>query len=155
VGIGQTSPLAKLDIAGTLKVDSLAGGGDVSVCRNSTFNTIATCSSSLRYKEKLAPYSFGLALINRLHPITFSWKSNGARDLGLSAEDVAEVEPLLVTHNDKGEIEGVKYDRLNVVLINSIKEQQQQIEKQQQQLEELKTEVVRLRAQVRRRGRRR
>jgi hypothetical protein len=53
---------------------------------------------------------------------------DGSRDLGLGAEDVAKVEPLLVTHNDKGEIEGVRYDRLDVVLINAIKQQQDQIE---------------------------
>jgi hypothetical protein len=128
VGVGQTSPLAKLDVAGTLKVDSLAGGGDQSLCRNSTFNTIATCSSSLRYKKEIAPYRPGLDLINRLHPIAFSWKTNGARDLGFGAEDVAKVEPLLVTHNDYGQIEGVRYDRLNVVLVNAIKQQQEQIE---------------------------
>ena len=45
----------------------------------------------------------------------------------LAAEDVAAVE-LLVTKNDKGEIEGVKYDRLTAVLINAIKEQQKEIE---------------------------
>lgn len=128
VGVGQSSPLAKLDVAGTLKVDSLAGGGDQSICRNSTFNTIATCSSSLRYKNQIVPYRTGLELINRLRPIAFSWKANGSRDLGLGAEDVARVEPLLVTHNDNGEIEGVRYDRLNVVLINAIKQQQEQID---------------------------
>ena len=45
------------------------------------------------------------------------------------AEEVAAVEPLLVTHNTRGEVEGVKYDRINVVLVNAIKEQQAQIDK--------------------------
>src|SRR5207247_5017581 len=96
--------------------------------RNSVFNTVATCSSRLRYKEQIAPYHAGLELINRLRPISFAWKAGGRRDLGLGAEEVAKVEPLLVTHNDQGEIEGVKYAQLNVVLINAIKEQQAQIE---------------------------
>ena len=39
-----------------------------------------------------------------------------------------------VTHNDDGTVEGVKYDHLNVVLINSVKEQQAQIEDQQKRL---------------------
>src|SRR5688500_126374 len=60
--------------------------------------------------------------------ITFNWKTTGARDLGLGAEDVAAVEPLLVIHNDQGQVEGVKYDRIGVILINAIKEQQAQIE---------------------------
>jgi len=78
---------------------------------------IAICNfSSLRYKKNLAPFRGGMEILNRLRPISFTWKANGSRDFGLGAEDVAKVEPLLVTHNDKGEIEGVKYDRLNVVL---------------------------------------
>ena len=80
------------------------------------------------YKQQIAPYSAGLDLINCLQPISFSWKADGKRDLGLGAEDVATVEPLLVTHNDQGAIEGVKYDHLNIVLINAIKQQQSQIE---------------------------
>jgi hypothetical protein len=139
VGIGTTSPTQKLSVNGSistslsvivgnlLSVNNLGTGGTVQLCRNSQL-LISTCSSSLRYKQQIAPFSGGLELIRLLHPISFTWKSNGTRDLGLGAEDVAKVEPLLVTHNDKGEIEGVKYDHLNVVLINAIKEQQRQIE---------------------------
>ena len=63
------------------------------------------------------------------------------RDLGLGAEDVAKVEPLLVTHNDKGEVEGVKYDRLSVAFVNAFKEQQAQIEAQQKEIAALKKVV--------------
>jgi hypothetical protein len=35
----------------------------------------------------------------------------GPHDLGFGTEDVALIEPLLVTYNAKGEVEGVKYDR--------------------------------------------
>jgi hypothetical protein len=52
-------------------------------------------------------------------------------DLGLGAEDVAAIESRLVTHNERGEVEGVKYDHLNVVLINAVKEQQARLEEQQ------------------------
>ena len=47
---------------------------------------------------------------------------------------MAATEPLLVTHNAKGEIEGVKYDRLGVVLIHAVKEQQSQIDRQEQKI---------------------
>jgi len=33
-------------------------------------------------------------------------------DVGFGAEDVAAIDPLFVTHNDKGDVEGVKYERL-------------------------------------------
>jgi len=90
----------------------------------------------LRYKTNLAAYRSGLSVINRLRPISFTWKDGGLRDLGFGAEDVEKVEPLLVTYNKQGQVEGVKYDRLNVVLVNAIKEQQEQIKRQQQQLDE-------------------
>ena len=62
-----------------------------------------------------------------MRPITFDWKSRPEHDLGLVAEEVRDVEPLLITRNDKGEVEGVKYEKLTVVLINAIKEQQKEI----------------------------
>ncbi len=64
-------------------------------------------------------------------------------DLGLVAEDVVAVEPLLTTVNEKGEIEGVKYDRVGVVLINAVREQQTQIEAQARQIGEQKALIRR------------
>src|SRR5262249_21473130 len=79
-------------------------------------------------------FNSGLSLINRLRPITFDWKTDGSHDLGFGAEDVAKVSELLVIRNDKGEVEGVKYDRISAVLVNAVKEQQAQITQQQEGL---------------------
>jgi hypothetical protein len=65
------------------------------------------------------------------------------RDLGFGAEDIAAIEPLLVTRNDKGEVEGVKYDRITAVLVNAVKEQQAQINRQQKEIASLKSLVCR------------
>jgi len=163
VGIGTTNPAAKLSVAGTmtvsgnsvfggqievnsLLVDNHAGGGITQTCWNGP--TIANCSSSLRYKTNVGKFGRGLELIQALAPITFNWKSNGMRDVGLAAEDVAKVEPLLVTYNEKGQVEGVKYDRIGVVLINAMKEQQQQIERQKTTIDDLEKEVHALKALV-------
>ncbi|MGQ0763826.1 MAG: hypothetical protein ACT4OT_17670, partial [Acidobacteriota bacterium] len=71
-------------------------------------------------------------------------KEGGMRDVGLGAEEVEQVAPLLIFRNDKGEIEGVKYNQLTAVLINAIKEQQKEID-------ELKGQVRQLRAAAHRR----
>jgi hypothetical protein len=158
VGVGTTSPGSTLEVKGqpsiagfrvinsmgltsfVVRDDLTVAIGQLSSSASSTHvcidgtSTLSFCTSSLRYKQQVAPYRAGLDLIRRLHPISFTWKSNGTRDLGLGAEDVAEVEPLLVTHNNAGEIQGVKYDQLNVVLINAIKEQQTQIDGQREQI---------------------
>jgi hypothetical protein len=141
VGIGTTAPSDKLHVDGIIRFDTLpAGAGMASpLCRHNTSHQITDCSaSSLRYKTNIAPFSAGLGVVNRLRPITFNWKASGEADFGLGAEEVAKVEPRLVTHNAKGEIEGVRYDRIAVVLLNAVKEQQHLIEQQQQQIEALK-----------------
>lgn len=117
-----------------LYVDTLPGGGGTDICIRTSDRVISQCSSSIRYKDNIASFSSGLSLVKRLRPVTFNWKSDGTLDLGLVAEEVAEIEPLLATFAD-GRVEGVKYDRLGVVLLNAVKEQQTQIEAQAKQIE--------------------
>jgi len=137
-------------VRGKLQVDMLGTGGNVQLCLNNS-NRLSPCSSSLRYKTDLLPFNGGLSLINRLQPISFTWKDGGIRDLGFGAEEVQKIEPLLVTYNAQGLVEGVKYDRISAVLVNALKEQQQQIARQQGQIEELtaiKADNAELRARL-------
>ncbi len=143
VGIGTTTPQNRLHVNGIIRVETLGSAGTTSLCRNAS-NQISTCSSSLRYKNSIEPYLDGFEIVNRLHPIAFIWKDGGMRDLGLGAEDVEKVEPLLVTYNEKGVAEGVKYDRIAVVLLNAIKEQQAQIERQEEKLGSLEARIEEL-----------
>jgi len=123
-----------------LYVDTLPGGGGTDICIRTSDRVISQCSSSIRYKDNVASFNSGLSLVNRLRPVTFNWKSDGSLDLGLVAEEVAKVEPLLATYKD-GRVEGVKYDRVGVILLNAVKEQQAQIEQQQKQIELLNSQV--------------
>lgn len=141
--LGRADGSDEVRMWGTFRLAKLGSAGSVSLCRNSFSFHISTCSSSLRYKTNIQPFIDGLALINRLRPITFDWKEGGMHDVGFGAEEVAAVEPLLVTLNDKGEVEGVKYDRISVALVNAVKEQQEQIKRQQNEIASLKRLVCR------------
>ena len=105
-------------------------------------NKLGTTTSSVRFKEDIKPMDNVSEALFALKPVTFRYKKEidtaGISQLGLVAEEVADVEPLLVTHTDEGAIEGVKYDRVTVALVNAVKEQQLQIESQQKQLDEQK-----------------
>ena len=133
INLGFNQSPDKLAVNGSVSL-LFQFGGNTSICKNDG-NQLSFCSSSLRYKRNIATWRTGLSLIDRLRPVTFDWKKSGDHDLGLVAEEVAKVEPLLVTHNDKGEIEGVKYDRVAVVLLNAVKEQQEQIKQQSEQIQ--------------------
>ncbi len=135
----------KLEAYGQIRfsLSSIGSGGTNHLCWNPSTSPIvlAECSSSIRYKKNINAFASSLSLISRLSPVSFNWKDGGMRDIGLVAEDVAAVEPLLITRNQKGEIEGVKYDRLGVVLINAVKEQQAQIARQEKLIESQQVQI--------------
>jgi hypothetical protein len=110
-----------LRVAGLVRVDSLGSSGTTTLCRNAN-NQISTCSSSARYKDHITDLDLGLAVVQRLRPVAYEWKSNHEADIGLVAEEVAALDPRLVTRNEAGEIEGVKYERLTAVLAAALQE---------------------------------
>jgi hypothetical protein len=123
-----------------VRVPGIGSEGVIGLCLNLDLQ-ISFCSSSLRYKTNIVPFVGGLDVVDRLRPIAFNWKGGGMSDVGLGAEEVAAIEPLLVTYNKEGEVEGVKYDRLTVVLLNAVKEQQVQNDKQNAQIEEQQRQI--------------
>lgn len=122
--------------SGVVTLGGVGIAGSTILCRN-TSNQISTCSSSARYKTNIAPLKMGLEVIEQLRPVTFDWKGSGEADLGLVAEEVNEISPLLTFYNEEGEIEGVKYDRISAVLVNAVQEQQDQIAALEARLAEL------------------
>jgi hypothetical protein len=61
-------------------------------------------SSDIRLKDHIVNFRRGeaLGLIAKLCPVHFDWKSNGAKDIGLIAQEVARVLPELVAKDEKG-----------------------------------------------------
>ncbi|MEP6902871.1 MAG: hypothetical protein ABJA66_14050 [Actinomycetota bacterium] len=70
------------------------------------------------------------------------------RDVGFAAEEVEQVEPLLATYNKDGQIEGVKYGQIATVLVNSVNEQQTQIEQLKEQIKLQKEQIEALKKLV-------
>ncbi len=137
----------KVRTNGYIAIEYLSTGGSTILCRNAS-NDIATCSSSLRYKNNVADLTLGLDAIARLRPVTFDWKDSGQADLGFVAEEVHQLTPLLTTLNAQGQIEGVKYDRITAVLVKGMQEQQAQIVSLQQQNETLQSQNAEQRSQI-------
>ncbi len=147
IALGRANGSDVVDVPGKLQIDTLATAGSTNLCLNSS-SRVGTCSSSLRYKTQVRPFLGGLSILNRLRPISFTWKEDGKRDLGLGAEEVERVEPLLTFRNKQGEIEGVKYNQLTAVLINAIKEQQQLLDTERQLLKQQRREIENLKQLV-------
>jgi len=125
---------------GYLGTNHLGVGGNTALCLNPNLQ-ISTCGSSRRYKAEFVPFVEGLDVVEHLSPVAFKWDADGTPDVGFGAEDVASINPLFVTFNKSGAVEGVKYDRLSVVFVNAFKEQQAQIRTQANQIEAQATKI--------------
>ena len=108
-------------------------------------NKIGTLVSSRRFKDEIKPMEKVSEAILALKPVTFRYKkeieSNGSIMFGLIAEDVEKVDPDLVTRNEKGEAETVRYEAVNAMLLNEFL-------KEHRTVQELKKEIAALTATV-------
>jgi hypothetical protein len=96
--------------------------------------------SSERFKTAIAPMGSDTAKLGQLRPVSFKLKSDatGTRQYGLIAEEVAKVYPELVIRDEKGRIDGVRYDELAPMLLNEIQQQERKIAEQSVEIRDLK-----------------
>jgi hypothetical protein len=141
-----------LRVAGTLRVDTLGTAAATTLCRNA-LNQISNCSSSARYKKDIGDLELSLDAALRLRAVGYRWKDTGAADVGFVAEEIATIDERLVTRDAKGQIEGVKYDRLTAVLANAVQELAARDSLVLEALGALKAENADLRAEQMRRDR--
>lgn len=137
----------RLRINGTLRVDTLGSSGLVSLCRNAAYQ-IATCSSSERYKEGIRDLELDSSVLMALRPVRYRWIDSQQEDIGLVAEEVAELIPELATYNEDGQVEGLKYDRLAAWLVAVVQQQESERQRIDQALSDLGEEMTETRALV-------
>jgi hypothetical protein len=107
---------------------------------------LGTTNSSRRYKEDIQDMGDASSGLMRLRPVTFRYQksfADGSKPIqyGLIAEEVAEVYPDLVAHSADGQIETVKYQVLDSMLLNEVQRQHGVIGSQQDQIQRLKDEL--------------
>jgi len=96
---------------------------------NSNVTVLGTLTenSSLRYKENIKTIEYGLDKVLQMRGVSYTKKDTGLKELGLIAEEVNEILPDVVLKNNEGEPDSVSYGRITAVLIEAIKDLQQQI----------------------------
>lgn len=109
-------------------------------------------TSSIKYKEEVNPLVLNYADVLKIEPVSFYYKQDlftaenielpRYLETGVIAEQVAEIGSLdyLVLYDDNGEIDGFKYDKLSVFLLEVCR-------KQEEAIEDLKARVSALEAQ--------
>jgi len=67
---------------------------------------------------------------------------------GLVAEDVEKVDPDLITRNEKGEAETVRYDAVNAMLLNEFLKEHKKVEQQAREIQEQRATISELRKEM-------
>jgi hypothetical protein len=121
--------------------------GGVPVLVNSN-GQLGVASSSRRYKEDIQDMGDASSDLLRLHPVTFHYKepyAGGSKstEYGLIAEEVEKVYPDLVVRSADGQIETVKYQVLDSMLLNEV---QKQAERNRLQAEENRQQARQIRS---------
>jgi len=97
--------------------------------------------SARPFKTDIGDMENASAGLLALRPVTFHYKREldkaGIPQFGLIAEEVAKVNPDLVTYDAKGELSTVRYEAVNAMLLNEFLKACRQIDAQQKQIDAL------------------
>ena len=140
--------VCRIDSSGGLEVATGALGVGVTPSGTSgridaSNDIVAYSSSDIRFKKNTTPISDALFKVQQIQGIEFDWipseEHHGyeGHDVGVIAQEVIKVLPEVVTTRESGYM-AVKYERMIPLLIEAIKEQQEQIDELKQQIKEIK-----------------
>jgi len=79
-------------------------------------------------KENITSLVDSINVVNRINPVSFTWKDNGNKAFGVIAQEIEEVLPELVSTNSEG-VKSVSYTQIIPFLVQVIQEQHKEIQK--------------------------
>lgn len=108
------------------------GPADMAV-RVGNDNKLGTVVSSRRFKHDIKPMDNASEAILALKPVTFQYNADATNTprVGLVAEDVAEVSRALVIADKEGKPLSVRYEDVNVMLLNEFIKEHKKVEQLQ------------------------
>jgi hypothetical protein len=112
---------------------------------------LGTVSSSRRYKEDIQDMGDASDGLMQLRPVTFRYKKtfdDGSKPVqyGLIAEEVADVYPDLVARSADGQVESVRYQLLDPMLLNELQKEHTTITAQQERIRSLEERLAKVEA---------
>jgi len=142
VGIGTTTTADMLDVAGILSpasdntntIGKSTSRWSAVYAANGTIQT-----SDARLKTNIRPLDYGWRQLSAMQPVQYNWKDKpgGAPKVGLIAQKVRALVPEVVSGDESRGHLGMNYPELIPVLVQTLKQQQRQLDDLKQQLAEL------------------
>jgi hypothetical protein len=109
---------------------------------------LGTITSSERFKQNIQSMADASDVLLSLRPVTYQYKPGldpkGVRQFGLVAEEVDQIDPNLVVHDDRHGIYTVRYEAVNAMLLNEFLKQHRKVEDQSAEIARLKEKAARV-----------
>lgn len=104
---------------------------------------LGTVSSSIRYKENVQTLGADSDVLQRLRPVSFTYKNRPAdrKEYGFIAEEVAEHIPDIVVYDADGQPETIQYHKLYGLMVSEIQRNHQKIKALEQRLADLEGKI--------------
>jgi len=149
IRIGTTDDQSATYIAGIAGQTVGAGG---STCYVDNDGKLGVFLSARRFKTDIADMGAASEALLALRPVTFHYKpeldKTGIPQFGLVAEEVAEANPDLVTHDAMGDISTVRYEAVNAMLLNEFLKEHRKVEQQDRAMHEQEASISQLKSTV-------
>jgi hypothetical protein len=95
-------------------------------------------------KTNIQTIDGALEKVEQLRGVSYDRKDSGHHEIGVVAEEVAEVLPEIVARDPRTqEVQGVDYTRLTALLIEAVKQQQNTIQQLKMQVDQLSANTTR------------
>jgi hypothetical protein len=128
-GYNIASPLNTHHFVGGIRNTSPNAAGTGSYLVIDASGDIKALGSSLRYKNSIEDYNKGLKELKQLRPVTYKFNGEDVVTAGFIAEEVDAIGmDEYVIKNSEGQPDALNYGQMVALLVNAIKEQQQQID---------------------------
>jgi endosialidase-like protein len=132
IGSEETGPFADFDdtcFIGSIFGEIVSDPGSQTAVFVDQFNVVGIFNSSQKYKHDIQPMDKASEVLYQLKPVTFKFNSDwkGTTQYGLIAEDVAKVDPLLVSRK-AGDIVTVHYEQINNMLLNEFLKEHKKVQ---------------------------
>jgi hypothetical protein len=137
LGVTGEAKTIRIGTQGTQTATYIAGISGVGVTglpvKVNASGQLGVPPSSARFKQRIKPMEKASEAILGLKPVTFHYKKEidpeGAPQFGLVAEQVEKVNPDLVARDAEGKVYTVRYDAVNVMLLNEFLKEHRKVQK--------------------------
>jgi hypothetical protein len=128
-------------VNGTIRYTNRPAAGTITAIGYDVNGDLKASSSSRRFKENIEPYGKGLNEILSLSSVTFTYLNENIVNAGFIVEDLYDLGLTEFVINEDNQPTSIPYANMVSLLVNGIKEQQQQIESLKTEIQDLKNRI--------------